>query len=71
MRELLAARGAKIDAAFLRDCYADAAGGSLAICRRGWDGISTNAAAVMTPETGELWGCAGIPDAGERWERLH
>jgi hypothetical protein len=70
MRELLAARAGKIDAAFLRDCYADSAGGSLAICRRDFDGISTNGASVMTPETGELWGCAGVPDAPEKWEQL-
>jgi isopenicillin-N N-acyltransferase-like protein len=70
MRELLAARLGRIDAQFLRDCYADAAGGALAICRDDFDGISTNAASVMTPETGELWGCAGVPDAAEEWERL-
>ena len=70
MRELLAERAGKIDSAFLRSCYADAAGGALAICRRDFDGISTNAASVMTPETGELWGCAGVPDAPEKWERL-
>jgi hypothetical protein len=70
MRELLAARAGRIDAQFLRDCYADAAGGALAICRQDFDGISTNAATVMTPETGELWGCAGVPDAAEKWERL-
>jgi isopenicillin-N N-acyltransferase-like protein len=70
MRELLAARAGQIDAAFLRAAYADAAGGSLAICRKDFDGISTNAASVMTPETGEMWGCAGVPDAPEKWERL-
>ncbi len=70
MRELLAARAGRVDAAFLRDCYADRAGGALAICRRDFDGISTNAASVITPETGELWGCAGVPDAPEKWERL-
>jgi isopenicillin-N N-acyltransferase-like protein len=70
MRALLAAQGAKIDAKFLRACYADPAGGALAICRQDFDGISTNAASVMTPETGEMWGCAGVPDAPEKWERL-
>jgi isopenicillin-N N-acyltransferase-like protein len=70
MRALLAARAGAIDGAFLRDCYADAAGGALAICRRDFDGISTNAASVMTPEIGEMWGCAGVPDAAEKWERL-
>ncbi len=70
MRELLAAGAGRIDAAFLRACYADPAGGSLAICRQDFDGISTNAASVMTPESGELWGCAGVPDAAEKWERL-
>jgi isopenicillin-N N-acyltransferase-like protein len=70
MRELLAARAGRIDAAFLRSCYADPAGGTLAICRNDFHGISTNAASVMTPETGELWGCAGVPDAPEKWERL-
>jgi len=70
MRELLAARAGKIDAAFLRSCYADPVGGALAICRKDFDGISTNAASVMTPETGEMWGCAGVPDAPEKWERL-
>jgi isopenicillin-N N-acyltransferase-like protein len=70
MRALLAARAGTTDAAYLRACYADPAGGSLAICRKDFDGISTNAASVMTPETGELWGCAGVPDAPEKWERL-
>jgi isopenicillin-N N-acyltransferase-like protein len=70
MRELLAARAGQIDSALLRDAYADAAGGTLAICRRDYDGISTNAATVITPETGELWGCAGVPDAPEKWQRL-
>ena len=70
MRELLAGRAGAIDLAFLRDCYADPAGASLAICRKDFDGISTNAASVMTPATGEMWGCAGVPDAPEKWERL-
>lgn len=70
MRELLAAHAGEIDAAFLRACYADSAGGALAICRKDFDGISTNAASVMTPETGELWGCAGVPDDPGKWERL-
>ncbi len=70
MRALLAERAGRIDADFLRACYADPAGGALAICRQDFDGISTNAASVMTPETGELWGCAGVPDAPEKWERL-
>jgi isopenicillin-N N-acyltransferase-like protein len=70
MRELLAARAGNIDSAFLREAFADAAGGSLAICRRDYDGISTNAASVITPEIGEMWGCAGVPDAPEKWERL-
>ncbi|HEU4430576.1 MAG TPA: C45 family peptidase [Myxococcota bacterium] len=70
MRALLAAQSGQIDSAFLRDCYADPAGGSLAICRRDFDGISTNAASVMTPELGELWGCAGVPDSSDKWERL-
>ncbi len=70
MRELLAAHAGKLDAAFLRECYADSAGGSLAICRQDFDGISTNAASVMTPETGEFWACAGVPDAATKWERL-
>jgi isopenicillin-N N-acyltransferase-like protein len=70
MRALLTERAGRIDAAFLRACYADPAGGALAICRKDFDGISTNAASVITPETGELWGCAGVPDAPEKWERL-
>ena len=70
MRELLTASAGKIDADFLRGCYADPAGGALAICRRDFDGISTNAASVMTPEILEMWGCAGVPDAPEKWERL-
>ena len=70
MRELLSARAGKIDSAFLRECYADSAGGALAICRQDFDGISTNAASVITPETGEFWACAGVPDAPEKWERL-
>lgn len=70
MRELLASAKGRIDAAFLRACYADAAGGALAICRKDFDGISTNAASVITPQTGEMWACAGVPDAPTKWERL-
>ncbi|MBM4383165.1 MAG: hypothetical protein FJ091_07305 [Deltaproteobacteria bacterium] len=70
MRELLAAKLGSLDSAELRSFYADRAGGSLAICRMDFDGISTNAASVMTPETGEFWGCAGVPETPGHWERL-
>ncbi len=70
MRELMDASRGRIDAALLRSCYADSAGGALAICRRDYDGISTNAASVITPEQGELWACAGVPDEASKWEKL-
>jgi isopenicillin-N N-acyltransferase-like protein len=70
MRALVAERHGAIEGAWLRSCYADSAGGALAICRRDFDGISTNAAVVITPELGELWACAGVPDDPTRWEKL-
>jgi isopenicillin-N N-acyltransferase-like protein len=70
MRALVAERHGAIDGAWLRGCFADAAGGALAICRRDFDGISTNAAVVITPELGELWACAGVPDDPAKWEKL-
>ncbi len=70
MRALVAERHGAIEGAWLRSCFADAAGGALAICRRDFDGISTNAAVVITPELGELWACAGVPDDPAKWEKL-
>jgi isopenicillin-N N-acyltransferase-like protein len=61
MEELLARRDGSIDAEYLKLCFADSANGKLAICRDDFDGISTNAAVVMTPEVPELWACHGLP----------
>jgi len=45
----------------LRSFFADLDGGSLSICRDDFDGTSTNAAAVLCPETRTLFACHGLP----------
>ena len=63
MQELL--RGAdRIDGPFLEACLADRANGTLAICRDDFDGISTNAALVVSPDGRWLRACQGLPSRG-------
>jgi isopenicillin-N N-acyltransferase-like protein len=60
MQELL--RDAEqIDAPFLERALADGANGKLAICRDDFEGISTNAALVVSPEARVLRACQGLP----------
>ena len=54
------ARGA-LDSEALKAFFADTSTGSLAICRDDIDGTSTNAAAVLSPETRTLHACQGLP----------
>jgi isopenicillin-N N-acyltransferase-like protein len=63
MQELLRA-AERIDGPFLEACLADRANGTLAICRDGFEGISTNAALVVCPEAGLLRACHGLPSRG-------
>ncbi len=51
-----------------RGAFSDREGGDNCICRynTGADDISTNAAVIMNPHTGELHACRGQPDRG-RW----
>jgi hypothetical protein len=63
MQELL--RDAdRIDGAFLERCLADTANGKLAICRDDFEGISTNAALVLSPDAALLRACQGLPSHG-------
>ena len=63
MQELL--RDAdRIDRAFLERCLADTANGKLAICRDDFEGISTNAALVLSPDAALLRACQGLPSHG-------
>ena len=63
MQELL--RDAdRIERAFLERALADDANGKLAICRDDFDGISTNAALVVSPDGGALRACQGLPSRG-------
>jgi isopenicillin-N N-acyltransferase-like protein len=60
-------RGAeRIDGPFLEGCLADRENGALAICRDDFDGISTNAAVVASPEQLRLRACHGQP-APDSW----
>jgi isopenicillin-N N-acyltransferase-like protein len=63
MQDLLR-RAERIDRPFLEACFADHAGGALAICRDDFDGISTNAALVVCPEEPSLRACHGLPSRG-------
>jgi isopenicillin-N N-acyltransferase-like protein len=63
MTELLGARAGRLDEAALRGFLADGCG-ALAICRDGFDGISTNAAWVACPELPRAVACAGLPSRG-------
>ncbi len=65
MQELL--RDAeRIDQAFFESAFADGANGKLAICRDDFEGISTNAALIASPEGPVLRACQGLPSTG-RW----
>jgi isopenicillin-N N-acyltransferase-like protein len=65
MQELL--RDAeRIDLAFFERALADGANGKLAICRDDFEGISTNAALIVSPEGPVLRACHGLPSTG-RW----
>ena len=65
MQELL--RDAeRIERAFLERALADRANGKLAICRDDFEGISTNAALIVSPEGPVLRACHGLPSTG-RW----
>ena len=48
----------------LQAFLADTEGGTLAICRDDFDGISTNASMVLTPSAPEFLACAGLPSSG-------
>lgn len=63
MRRLLTgvAQQRGITLADARGFLADHEGGDLAICRDDFDGISTNAAVVMSPGAPEAWACHGLP----------
>jgi isopenicillin-N N-acyltransferase-like protein len=63
MQQLLA-EAAEIDGPFLEGCLADRANGKLAICRDDFEGISTNAALVLSPESMRLRACHGLPSRG-------
>ncbi|MEN8160826.1 MAG: C45 family peptidase [Myxococcota bacterium] len=68
MRELLR-DGARIDHAHLSRCLADTANGKLAICRDDFDGISTNAALLVSPDGPTLTACQGLPTTAP-WRTL-
>jgi hypothetical protein len=60
MQELL--RDAeRIDLACLERALADGENGKLAICRDDFEGISTNAALIASPDGGLLRACQGLP----------
>lgn len=69
LTELLAARAGSLDDASLAACLADEEGGQLAIRRVDFDGISTNAAAILCPSRRGFEACAGPPAAGS-WEEI-
>jgi isopenicillin-N N-acyltransferase-like protein len=63
MQQLLREAG-RIAGPFLEGCLADDANGPLAICRDDFEGISTNAALVVSPEGPVLRACHGLPSRG-------
>ncbi len=68
MRELLRDAG-RVDGSILARCLADDANGKLAICRDDFDGISTNAALLVSPEAPLLRACQGLPSSAP-WRTL-
>ncbi len=61
MSALLEGARGQVDGDRLRQFLADAEGGPLAICRRDFDGITSNAALVLCADTGEARVCHGPP----------
>lgn len=41
--------------------FADGANGTNAICRDDFNGINTNGAVLMAPQSGRIWACHGLP----------
>lgn len=68
MEELLRS-AEQIDGPFLEGCLADTANGKLAICRDDFEGISSNAALVLSPSRWQIRACHGLPSGG-RWVEL-
>lgn len=64
LQALLQEAEGEIDAAALRRFLEDRSGGSLAICRHDFEGISSNAGWVATPEGPALLACWGPPRPG-------
>lgn len=73
MSELLEGGGELLDVQRIKGVLSDRQGGDLAICRycTGPFDISTNAAVIMNPATGEMHACRAQPDYGVwRTERV-
>lgn len=47
------------------EALSDRSGGAVAINRDDINGINTNGAVIMAPESGRIWACHGLPDTGE------
>lgn len=60
----LAEAAGRLSPAFLRDFFSDDEGGPLAINRKDFAGISSNASVVMEPSTRRLWAVHGPADEG-------
>ena len=69
LEALLAGWAGEIDEDALESFLADEANGENAICRDDFEGISTNAAAIIAPETGAMRVCHGLPSRGT-WQWL-
>lgn len=69
---LLESNGAPIDVRHLRASLSDHAGGADAICRHATTPteVGTNAAVIMSPQTGELHACKAQPCIG-KWATHH
>jgi isopenicillin-N N-acyltransferase-like protein len=65
MSALLAATDRGLEPSDLQRLLADTQGGELAICRDDFEGISTNAAIVMTPSQPAAVACHGLPSRAE------
>jgi len=69
MTALAEARRGALDVEALKSFFADRDAGPLAICRDNIDGTSTNAAAILCPETRTLFACHGLPTTAS-WVEL-
>lgn len=69
MRALAEEASGSLDSDALKTFFADASAGALAICRDDIDGTSTNAAAILSPETRTLLACHGLPTSAP-WTAL-